>query len=98
MITRRTPIRGNGREEKALFPSLGSPAIAHNQLAASARFEAFDVPERDFPENRTPSRWKFVSRPQRKICASGEAARFQRGLRHSPLHLLHLKSSALISS
>jgi len=27
--------------EKALFPGLESPAIAHNELAASARFGAF---------------------------------------------------------
>jgi len=57
---------GNGREEKPLFPGLESPAIAHNELAASARFVTFDVPERDFPGNRSPPRWKFVCRPKRK--------------------------------
>jgi hypothetical protein len=63
MITRRTPIMGDGREEKTLFPGLDSPAIAHNELAASAEFVTVDVPERDFPANRSSSRWKFVSRP-----------------------------------
>jgi hypothetical protein len=76
---------GNGRGEKLLFPGLESAAIAHNALAASARFVAFDVPERDFPGNRSPPCWKFVCRPKRKICAPGEAARFQRRPRRSPL-------------
>jgi hypothetical protein len=75
---------GNGREEKALFAGLESPAIAHNELAASARVVTFDVPERDFPGDRSPLRWKFVYRPKRKICAPGEA-RFQRRPRRSPL-------------
>jgi hypothetical protein len=65
---------GNGRGEKPLFAGLESPAIAHNDLAASAGFVTFDVPERDFPGNRSPRRWKFVSRPQRKICAPKAAA------------------------
>jgi hypothetical protein len=47
MIARRTPIKGNGREEKPLFAGLQPPAIAHNELVASARFVTFDVPERD---------------------------------------------------
>src|SRR5690242_7093547 len=59
--------------EKAPFPGLESPAIAHNELVASAGFVTFDALERDFPANRSPPRWKFVSRPQRIICASGEA-------------------------
>src|SRR6185503_18622543 len=71
--------------EKPLIPGLESPAIAHSERVASARFVAFDVPERDFPENRSPPRWKFVYRPKRKICAPGEAARFQRRPRRSPL-------------
>jgi hypothetical protein len=66
MIARRTPIMGNGQREKPLFPGLESPAIAHNELAASAGFAAFDVPERDFPGNRSPLRWKFACRPKRK--------------------------------
>jgi hypothetical protein len=57
---------GNGRGEKALFPGLESPAIAHNELAASAGFVAFDVPERDSPGNHSPPRWKFVYGPKRK--------------------------------
>jgi hypothetical protein len=75
MITRRTPIMGNGRGKKPLFAGLGSPAIAHNGLVASARFVTFDVPERDFPGNRSPPRRKLPCRPKRKMCAPGEAGR-----------------------
>jgi hypothetical protein len=71
--------------EKPMFAGLESAAIAHNERAASARVAAFDVPEQDFPGNRSPLRWKFVSRPQRKICAPGEVARSQRRPRRSPL-------------
>jgi len=56
MITRRTTYYGQWPEEKPLFAALESPAIAHNELAASARFATFDVPERDFPGNRSPPR------------------------------------------
>jgi hypothetical protein len=66
MITRRTPIMGNGRGEKPLFAGFESPAIAHHELVASARFGTFDVPERDFPGNRSPLRWKFLCRPKKK--------------------------------
>src|SRR5690349_20729690 len=66
MITRRTPITGNGPGEKPLFAGLDSPAIGHNELVASAGFVTFDVPERDFPANRSPPRWKLVSRPKKK--------------------------------
>jgi hypothetical protein len=52
--------------KKALFPGLESPAIAHNELVASTGVVTFDVPERDFPGNRSPPRWKFVRRPKRK--------------------------------
>jgi hypothetical protein len=52
--------------EKPLFARLESPTIAHNELAASARIVAFDVPERDFPGNRSPSRWKYTCRPIKK--------------------------------
>ena len=71
--------------EKALLPGPESPAIAHNELVASARFVTFDGPQRDFPGNRSPPRWEFVCRPKRKICAPGEGARFQRRRRRSPL-------------
>jgi hypothetical protein len=64
MITRRTPIKGNGRGKKALFAGLESPTIAHHEIVASAGFVAFDVPERDFPGNRSPPRWKFLCRPK----------------------------------
>jgi hypothetical protein len=43
MIRRRTPITGNGRGEKPLFPGFESPAIAQNKLVASGRFVPFDV-------------------------------------------------------
>jgi hypothetical protein len=79
---------GNGRGEKLLFAGLESPAIAHNELVASAGFVTFDVPERDFPGNRWPPRWKFVCRPKRKIGAPVEVARFQRPPSNSALALL----------
>jgi hypothetical protein len=69
MITRRTPITGNGREERPLFPDFESLPIARNELIASAGVVAFGAPERNFPGNRPPRRWKFVSRPKRKIRA-----------------------------
>ena len=53
--------------EKALFPGLELPAIALNERAASAKFGAFDVPERDFSGNCSPPRWKFVYRPKKKF-------------------------------
>jgi hypothetical protein len=53
--------------KKRLLAGLESPAIAHNELVARARVVAFDVPERDFPGNRQPPRWKFVSRLKGKI-------------------------------
>jgi hypothetical protein len=62
---------GNGGEEKPLFAGLESPAIAHHELVASAGFVAFDVPERDFPANRSPPQRKFVCRAKRKVCAQG---------------------------
>src|SRR5689334_17370565 len=54
---------------KAAASGPRTPAIAHDALAASARIVAFHASERDFPINRSPPRWKFVSRPKRKICA-----------------------------
>jgi len=45
--------------EKSLFAGLESPAIAHNELVANARFVTFDVPERDFPGNRSLARWQL---------------------------------------
>src|SRR5690349_18070947 len=69
---------------KAAVCGLESPANAHHELAASAGFVAFDVPERDFPANRWSPRWKFVRRPQRKIRAPGEVARFRRRPHRSP--------------
>jgi hypothetical protein len=47
---------GQWSREKGAVSGLDSPAIGHNELAASAGFEAFDVPERDFPVNRSPPR------------------------------------------
>src|SRR5579864_8149291 len=69
MIARRTPIMGNGPGEKPLFADLEPLAIAHNEPAASTGFEAFDVPARDFPGNRSPSRWRFTCRPKRNLRA-----------------------------
>jgi hypothetical protein len=60
---------GHWPRKKALFPGLESLAIAHNELAASAGFGTFDVPERDFPGNRSPLRWKFTCRPKRNLRA-----------------------------
>jgi hypothetical protein len=57
----------NGRAQKPLFAGLQAPAIAHNERVASARFGTFGAPERDFPRNRAPARWKFVRQPKRKI-------------------------------
>jgi hypothetical protein len=51
-------------------------AIARNELVASARFVALDVPERDFPANRSPARWKFVCR-QKENSARQAKSRFQ---------------------
>ena len=45
---------GQWLAEKLLFAGLHSLAIAHGGLNASARFVTFDVPERDFPTNRSP--------------------------------------------
>src|SRR6478735_6227027 len=69
--------------EKPPFARLESPAIAHNELAASARVVTFDVPERDFPGNRSPPRWKFVYRPKRK------SARLAKGRASSDDHAAH---------
>jgi hypothetical protein len=60
--------------EKPLFSALGSPAIAHNELVAGARFVTFDVAERDFPGNRSPARWKFVGRPKEKSARQAKCA------------------------
>jgi hypothetical protein len=57
---------GHWPGEKPLFPGLEAPAIAHNALAASAGFGTFDAPERDFPGNRSPPRWKFVCHQKKK--------------------------------
>ena len=78
--------------EKPLFPDFESPAIAHNELVASARFAAFDVPERDFPGNRSPPRWKFLCRPKRKICAPGEGARFSDKAAHRSIQATALSN------
>jgi hypothetical protein len=57
---------GQWLREKAAVCGPEAPAIAHNEPAASARFVPFDVPDRDFPGNRSPLRWKFPCRPKRK--------------------------------
>jgi hypothetical protein len=65
LITRRTPITGNGRGKTPPFAGLQSPAIAHNEFVASARYVTLGVAARDFPGNRSPPRWKFASRPKK---------------------------------
>jgi hypothetical protein len=57
---------GNGRPFEPCNHWRKSPAIAHNELVASARVVAFDVPERDFPGNRSPARRKFADRQKEK--------------------------------
>jgi hypothetical protein len=70
---------GQWPREKPLFAALESPAIAHNELAASAGFGAFDVAERDFPRESLAAALEIcVSTKKRKICAPGERPRFQR--------------------
>jgi hypothetical protein len=64
MIARQTPIMGIGSGEKARKHAAKRGAIAHSELMASAGFGAFDVPEQDFPRNRSPARWNFVDRPK----------------------------------
>jgi len=59
---------------KLLFAGLQSPAIAHHELAASAGFGTFDVPQRDFPMNRSPPRWKFARRPKENLRAWRDGA------------------------
>jgi hypothetical protein len=78
---------GNGRGKKALFPGLELPAIAHSELAASAGFVAFDVPERDFP-GIASRRVGNLRVDQIEICALGHVARSRRRLR---THRCHLK-------
>jgi hypothetical protein len=65
---------GNGRGRKARFAGFEALAIAHNEHAASARFGTFDVPEQDFPGNRSPLRWKFCV-SSKKICAPATTGR-----------------------
>src|SRR5690349_5882646 len=72
MIARRTPIMGNGSGERPLFPGLDSPAIAHDERAASAEAETFDAPSRDFPMNRAPPRWKFPIGQKEKSARRGK--------------------------
>jgi hypothetical protein len=60
------PYYGQWLREKAAVCGPESPAIAHNEVIASARFVTFDVPEGDFPGNRSPVRWKFAFRPKKK--------------------------------
>jgi hypothetical protein len=60
--------------KKPLFAGLESPTIAHDELVASPGFVTFDVPERDFPGNRSPLRWKFLCRPERNLRARRSGA------------------------
>ncbi|HLG47077.1 MAG TPA: hypothetical protein VKY24_12620, partial [Reyranella sp.] len=58
-MPRRTPITGNGREEKPLFAGLDSSTIAHRELTSSAGFVTFDVLARNFPRNRSAAHRKL---------------------------------------
>src|SRR5690242_21287721 len=78
--------------EKALFPGLEAPAIAHSELAASARVGTFDVPQRDLLGNRSPPRWKYACCAKRKICAPGEGARFSDKAAHRSIQATALSN------
>jgi hypothetical protein len=43
---------GNGRRKRPRFPGLESPSIAHNDVAASAKFAAVEARGRVFFGNR----------------------------------------------
>jgi hypothetical protein len=64
---------GNGSRKNAGKHAARRGAIVHNELAASARFVTFDVPERDFPGNRSLAGWKFVCRPKENLRARRRA-------------------------
>jgi hypothetical protein len=74
------------------FPGLESPTIAHHELAASAGFATFDVPQRDLPGNRSPPRWKYACCAKRKICAPGEGARFSDKAAHRSIQATALSN------
>jgi hypothetical protein len=66
---------GQWLEEKAAVSGPRTPAIAHDELASNARVGAFDVPQRDFPGNRSPPRWKNLCVGQKKKSARQETWR-----------------------
>jgi hypothetical protein len=68
-----SPYSGQWPEEKAAVCGLESPSIAHHELAASAGFATFDVPEGDFPGKSLAGRWKFLCRPKRKSARAAGA-------------------------
>src|SRR5689334_19542484 len=72
---------------KAAVCGSRAPAIAHNELVASARFVSFDGPERDFPANRSPPRWKLVCRPKEKSACQAKG----RASTDKAAHRFHLK-------
>src|SRR5579883_1778964 len=93
---------GQWPEGKALSPGPRTPSIAHDELASSAGFVTFGVPDQDFRENRSPPRWKFMSRPQRKSArlarwrsSDGHAARRQRPIKPSNQAAYRTASSVL---
>ena len=79
---------GQWPEEKPLFAGLESPAIAHNELVASPRVVTFDVPERDFPGNRSPLRWKFLCDQKEK---SARLAKWRASSDDHAAHRFYLK-------
>jgi hypothetical protein len=88
---------GQWSGEKALFAGLQSPAIAHHELATSARVVAFDVAERDFPGNLSLPRWKFVYRPKGKVCAPSDVRASSDDHAAHRFHLKQQRSSARLS-
>jgi hypothetical protein len=61
---------GNRRRKRPRFPGLESPAIAHNDVAASAKFAAVEAPKRAFFGNRGSGLREIYTGPKKKF--SGE--------------------------
>ena len=57
---------GQWPSKEAAVSGIESPAIAHNELVASAGFAAFDAAECDFLGNRDLARREFTVRPKKK--------------------------------
>jgi hypothetical protein len=66
---------GNGRRKRPRFPGLESPAIAHNEVAASAKVAAVEAPGRSFFGNRGSTAGKFTPSRKRNFRASPTSER-----------------------